>query len=59
MASNENTDDSIDPRFSVKLFVEVLDVLDRHGYRRGQNSKSTADALMALLELTRAYEGSR
>jgi hypothetical protein len=48
-----------DPRFTAGLLFDVLAVLDRHGYCLSSDEEGAyAGALVALLRLTRAYEGT-
>lgn len=47
-----------DGRLTYGLLFEVYAVLDAHGYKRGADDVGVhADALVALLRLTEAYEG--
>jgi hypothetical protein len=49
-----------DPRFTMGLIYDVFRVLEAHGYRRPdrESSLATADAVVALLRLVRAFEGT-
>ena len=47
-----------DARMTWDLIFEVLDVLDRHGYRRSDN-QHTSRAIGLLGDLTRTYEGTK
>jgi hypothetical protein len=49
--------DDGDARLTWGLVIEVLDVLDRHGYRRGDN-QHVGQAIGQLAELARTYEGT-
>ncbi len=45
-----------DQRMNPDLITEILDVLDRHGYARGDN-EHTARALLLISDLAHIYEG--
>ena len=47
-----------DARMTWDLIFEVLDVLDRHGYRRSDN-QHTSRAIGLLGDRTRTYEGTK
>ena len=47
-----------DHRMNPGLITDVLDVLDRHGYARG-DAEHTARAILLLHDLTRIYEGTQ
>ena len=46
-----------DDRMNLSLITEMLDVLDRHGYTRGDN-EHTARAIVLISDLAHIYEGS-
>lgn len=46
----------IDDRMSVDLITEVMNVMDRHGYVRGDN-QHVAQAIGTIIDLARTYEG--
>jgi hypothetical protein len=46
-----------DPRFTWGLIIDVLDVLERHGYRKGDD-QHTGRAIGMLLRLAATYEGT-
>lgn len=50
-------DDNNDPRFTAGLLYDVFKLLEQHGYKQGPEAADTSRALVALLQLTRAYEG--
>jgi len=54
-------DDSTDLRFNISLLAAVTTALERHGYvqptEQAARNRSTADTMVALLKLTRAFEG--
>jgi len=47
-----------DNRTGVALITDILDVLDRHGYTRGDNAH-TARAIVLISDLAHIYEGSQ
>ena len=47
-----------DHRMGVRLITEVLDVLDRHGYSRGDNEHA-GRAIFLIRDLAHIYEGSQ
>jgi hypothetical protein len=47
-----------DNRMGVPLITEILDVLDRHGYTRGDNAH-TARAIVLISDLAHIYQGSQ
>lgn len=55
--SAEPVDVDEDPRFTMGLVIDVLNVLDAHGYVRGGHQAQGA-AVGQLLTLVRAYEGA-
>lgn len=46
-----------DPRFNAGFVFEVLNVLDKHGFRRAEEPQHLARSLVRLLHLVEAYEG--
>ncbi len=50
-----------DNRFTIGLLSETFTLLERHGYSlptdRAARNRAHADAMVALLNLTRAFEG--
>ena len=46
-----------DDRMNLSLITEMLDMLDRHGYTRGDN-EHTAPAIVLISDLAHIYEGS-
>ena len=46
-----------DDRMSLGLITEMLDMLDRHGYVRGDN-EHTGRAILLISDLAHIYEGS-
>lgn len=49
---------SEDNRFTWGLIIDVLDALERHGYRRGDN-QHVGGAVELIAPLVRAYEGNQ
>ena len=47
-----------DDRLTTGLILDVLDVLERHGYRRYDN-RHTGQAIGAILDLAYVYDGTR
>jgi hypothetical protein len=47
----------IDDRMNIDLITEVMDVLDRHGYVRGDN-QHVAQSVGTIVDLARIYEGT-
>jgi hypothetical protein len=47
-----------DHRMGLRLITEVLDVLERHGYARGDN-EHTGRAIFLIRDLASIYEGSQ
>ena len=47
-----------DNRTGLALITDILDVLDRHGYTRGDNAH-TARAILLISDLAHIYEGSQ
>jgi hypothetical protein len=47
-----------DDRFTPELIIDVLDVLEHHGYHRYDN-RHTGQALGAILDLAYVYDGTR
>jgi hypothetical protein len=47
-----------DDRFTSGLILDVLEVLERHGYHR-YDSRHTGQAVGAILDLAYAYDGTR
>ena len=47
-----------DHRMDLRLITEVLDVLDRHGYARGDNEHA-GRAIFLISDLAHIYEGSQ
>ena len=50
-------DPTSDSRFSWGLILDMFDVLERHGYRRGEDA--AGEAIGVLFRLAGAYEGAR
>ena len=46
-----------DDRMNLGLITEMLDMLDRHGYARGDD-EHTARAILLISDLAHIYEGS-
>ena len=46
-----------DDRMSLGLITEMLEMLDRHGYARGDN-EHTGRAILLMSDLAHIYEGS-
>ena len=54
------TDAPTDLRFSISLYAEVVSAMERHGYVQptgADRNRSTADTLLTLRHLVRAFEG--
>jgi hypothetical protein len=47
-----------DERLTWGFIIEVLDVLERHGYRRSDNSEHTSQAIGLIRHVARIYEGT-
>jgi hypothetical protein len=47
-----------DDRMSLGLITDILDVLDRHGFARGDNEHA-GRAILLISDLARIYEGSQ
>ena len=47
-----------DHRIDLDLFTDVLDVLDRHGFTRGDD-QHTGRAIFLIGDLARIYEGTQ
>jgi hypothetical protein len=45
-------------RFTWGLIIDVFDVLERHGYRKGDD-QHTGRAVAMLLDMVETYEGRR
>ena len=45
-----------DPRFSIGLVADVLDALNRHGYKASGDPRCYPRVSTLLLDLTRAYK---
>ncbi|WP_199553259.1 hypothetical protein [Streptomyces sp. N35] len=55
MSENGSVEDAPD-RFTMGLMIDIMTVLDQHGYERG--AQSTVPRLIGpLADLVRAYEG--
>jgi hypothetical protein len=55
--SAETPGASRDPRFTWGLIMDVFDVLERHGYRKGDD-RHTGRAIGILGDLVETYEGT-
>lgn len=59
-AEPTTTDDS-DHRFTIGLLADVETVLEKHGHvkpvEQTARNRATADTMVALLKMTRAFEG--
>ncbi len=49
--------DAEDPRFTMGLYVDIIFVLEKHGYVRAPGKKVGADVLVTLLHMVREFEG--
>ena len=47
-----------DHRIDLDLFIDVLDVLDRHGFTRGDNQHA-GRAIFLISDLAHIYEGTQ
>lgn len=48
-----------DPRFTMGLYVDVIYVLEQHGYIRDTDPSAHARSIVELLHMVREFEGVR
>lgn len=58
MSGQQVTSESYDdPRFTMGLYVDVLAVLEKHGFVRAPSTAAHAGTLVELLHMVREFEG--
>jgi hypothetical protein len=51
------SEDKNDPRFTMGLYLDVIRVLEKHGYVRAPGNAPGAGVLVELLHMVREFEG--